>query len=106
MDSDQDDDSLRLSEEVLFEVLDALADASVDPQDRKIIWGDGARLSIEDTTRRIYSESQMSLHTIESHVHVIGWLEMTYEPQGLNEQQMEEFELLIERWITPYDEAL
>lgn len=104
MDSDQDDDSLRLSEQVLFEVLDALADASVDPQDRKIIWGDGARLSIENTTRRIHSESQMSLHKIESHV--IGWLEMTYEPRGLNEQQMEEFELLIERWITPYDEAL
>jgi len=104
MDSDQDDDSLRLSEQVLFEVLDALEDASVDPQDRKIIWGDGARLSIEDTTRRIQSESQMSLHTIESHV--IGWLEMIYEPRGLNEQQMEEFELLIERWITPYDEAL
>ena len=104
MDSDQDDDSLRLSEQVLFEVLDALADASVDPQDRKIIWGDGARLSIEDTTRRIHSESQMSLDKIEAHV--IGWLEMTYEPRGLNEQQMEEFELLIERWITPYDEEL
>ncbi len=104
MDSDQDDASLRLSEQVLLEVLDALADASVDPQDRKIIWGDGARLSIEDTTRRIHSESQRSLHTIESHV--IGWLEMMYEPRDLNEQQMEEFESLIERWITPYDEAL
>ena len=38
--------------------------------------------------------------------HVIGWLEMIYEPQGLNEHQMEEFELLIEQWITPDDEAL
>jgi hypothetical protein len=103
MDNDQDD-SLRLSEQALFEVLDALADASVDPQERKIIWGDGARLSIEDTARRIHSESGMSLDKIESHV--IGWLEMTYEPRGLNEQQMEEFELLIERWITPYDETL
>ena len=46
----------------------------------------------------------MPLDKIQSHV--IGWLEMTYEPQGLNEQQMEEFELLIEGWITPYDETL
>lgn len=98
------DDALRLSEQVLFEVLDALADASVDPHDRKIIWGDGARLSIEDTARRIHAESGMPLDTIESHL--IGWLEMTYEPRGLNEQQMAEFELLIEQWITPYDEAL
>ena len=104
MDSDQDDESLRLSQQVLFEVLDALADASVDPQRRKIIWRDGACLSIEDTTQRIHSESQMSLRTIQSHV--VGWLEVIYEPRDLNEQQMEEFELLIERWIRPYDEAL
>jgi len=103
MDNDPEE-ALRRSEQVLFEVLDALTNASVDPQDRKIIWGDGARLSIEDTTRRIQSDSGMPLDKIQSHV--IGWLEMTYEPQGLNEQQMEEFELLIEGWITPYDEAL
>jgi hypothetical protein len=46
----------------------------------------------------------MPLETIASHL--IGWLEMTYEPRGLTEQQLEEFELLIEQWITPYDEAL
>ena len=28
---------------------------------------------------------------------------MTYEPEGLDEQQMEEFERLIEEWIAPYD---
>lgn len=104
MDSDQDDDSLWLSEQVLLEVLEALADASVDLQRRKIIWRDGAGLSIEGTIQRIHSESQMPLRTIQSHV--VGWLEMIYEPRDLNEQQMEEFELLIDRWITPYDEAL
>jgi hypothetical protein len=65
---------------------------------------DGARLSIEDTARRIHAQSGMPLDSIESHV--VGWLEMTYEPQGLNEYQMEEFELLIEQWITPYDDPL
>lgn len=103
MDNDPED-ALRRSEQVLFEVLDALADAAVEPHDRKIIWGDGAHLSLEDTTRRIQSASGMPRDTIQSHV--IGWLEMTYEPPGLNEEQMEEFELLIERWITPYDEVL
>jgi len=46
----------------------------------------------------------MPLESIESHA--VGWLEMIYEPHGLNEQQMEEFERLIEHWITPYEEAL
>jgi hypothetical protein len=98
------DDFLQRSEEVLLEVLDALENASVDPLERKILWADGARLSIEDTARRIHAQSGMPLDSIESHV--VGWLEMTYEPQGLNEYQMEEFELLIEQWITPYDDPL
>ena len=37
---------LRRSEQVLFEVLDALEHACVDPLERRILWADGARLSI------------------------------------------------------------
>jgi len=97
------DHLLQQSEQVLMAVLDALENASVDPLDRKIVWADASRLSVEATVRRIHAQSGMPLDRIESHV--IGWLEMIYEPQGLNEQQMEEFELLIEQWITPYDEG-
>ena len=92
------------SEQALFDVLDALAEASVDVRRRRIVWPDGARLSIEDTARRGDSESGAPLDRVQSHV--VGWLEMTYEPEGLNEQQMEEFERLIEQWIAPYDDAL
>ena len=98
------DACLQRSEQVLLEVLDALENASVDPLDRTILWADGSRLSVEETARRIHAQSRMPLDRIESHV--VGWLEMIYEPHGLNEQQMEEFELLIEQWITPYEEAL
>jgi len=102
---DHDSDHLlQQSEQVLLEVLDALEHASVDPLERKIVWPDASRLSVEETVRRIHAQSGMPLDGIESHV--IGWLEMIYEPQGLNERQMEEFELLIEQWITPYDEVL
>ncbi len=48
MGRDENDD-LRLSEEALFEVLDALEEASVDPHQRKIIWADGSRLSLRVT---------------------------------------------------------
>jgi hypothetical protein len=98
------DHLLQQSEQVLLEVLDALENASVDPLERKIVWADASRLSVEETVRRIHARSGMPLDAIESHV--IGWLEMIYEPQGLNEHQMEEFELLMEHWITPYDEVL
>jgi hypothetical protein len=98
------DHRLQQSEQVLLEVLDALENASVDPLERKIVWADASRLSVEETVRRINAQSGMPVDGIESHV--LGWLEMIYEPQGLNEHQMEEFELLIEEWITPYEEAL
>ena len=98
------EDFLQRSEQVLLEVLDALENASVDPLEQTILWADGSRLSVEDTARRIHAQSGMPLDTIESHV--VGWLEMIYEPHGLNEHQMEEFERLIEQWITPYEEAL
>jgi len=91
-------------EQTLFDVLDALAQASVDVRQRRIVWPDGVRLSIEDTARRVHLESGAPLDKVQSHV--VAWLEMIYEPQGLDEGQMEEFERLIEQWITPYDDAL
>ena len=91
------------SEQALFDVIDALEEASVDPREQRILWPDGARLSIEDTARRIHSESGAPLDRLQSHV--VGWLQMIYEPEGLDEDQMEEFERLIELWTAPYDDA-
>ena len=86
----------------LFDVLDALERASVDARERKIVWRDGTRLSIEDVAHKIHAECGVPYDIVQSHV--VGWLEMDYEPQGLDENQMEEFEQLIELWIAPYDD--
>ncbi len=91
------------SEQALFDVLDALERASVDARQRRIVWPDGTRLPIEDTARKISSESGSPLDRVQSHV--VGWLEVIYEPEGLDEDQMEEFEQLIELWTTPYDDT-
>jgi hypothetical protein len=93
----------QLSEQALFEVMDSLEKCSVDPQDRVIIWDDGARLSIGQTAYRIHEQSDLPLSPIESHV--IGWLEMHYVPEGLNEQQMEEFESMIDAWISDHQNS-
>ena len=88
------------SEEALFEVLDAVEDASVDAREQKIIWADGTRLSLPETVERIHAQSNLPRRLIQSHV--IGWLEMSYTPPGLSEQQMEEFEQLVDAWIEPF----
>ncbi len=51
---------------------------------------------------KTHSESGVPGDVVQSHV--VGWLEMHYEPEGLDEDQMEEFEQLIELWIAPYDD--
>ena len=94
--------SISESEHVQFDVEDALNETSVDAGQRRIVWPDGARLSIEDTARRIHVESGADLDLVQRHV--VGWLVGTYEPEGLDEEQMEEFERLIEEWIEPYED--
>jgi hypothetical protein len=103
MGNELDDLSYDMSEfqRDLFDVQDALERASVDARERRIVWHDGTRLTIEDAARKIHSESGVPCDIVQSHV--IGWLEMDYEPEGLDENQMEEFEQLIERWVAPYE---
>ena len=83
------------------DVADALEGAELDVGNRKIIWKDGSRLTIEQTAKRIYEMTGTDLPAITSHV--IGWLEMDYIPQGLNEKQMEVFEAEIENWIREHE---
>jgi hypothetical protein len=106
MGNDLDDFFWNISdrEQSLFDVLDALdrASTSVDAREQRIVWHDGSRLSIEEAARKIHSKSGSALDMVQSHV--VCWLEMHYEPEGLDENQMEEFEQLIELWIAPYDD--
>ena len=98
-----DSEDGQLSEEALFEVMDSLEACSVDPDERVIVFDDGKRLSINETARRIHKQSKLPLDKIESHV--IGWLQMHYEPEGLSEQQMQQLENLIDAWIQNYQNS-
>ncbi len=91
------------SEQALFEVMDSLENSRVEPSERVIVWDDGTRLSITQTARRIHLQSNSPLPLIDSHV--VGWLEMHYVPEGLNEQQMEQFELMIYDWIQDHGDS-
>lgn len=85
-------------------VLDAFEGASVDPSEKSIIWSDGQRLSIEQSVERIQETSGLDKSAILSHI--IGWLQMEYVPEGLDDKQMEVFESQINDWVEEYEKML
>jgi hypothetical protein len=92
------------SMEALDGVFNGLEGATVEASERKIIWPDGQRLSIEQSVERIHKTSSLARQAILSHL--IGWLQMEYEPEGLDADQMQRFENQIDAWVAKYDGAL
>ena len=87
-----------------LESMEALDSAKVDPVGRKIIWSDDQSLNIEQTVERIRQDSCLDKVVILSHV--IGWLQMEYVLDGLDETQMEQFENQIDSWVAEYENIL
>ena len=82
-------------------VFDALGPAGVDARQRKIVWADGERLSIEQSAERIHAEHPVvACELIETHV--LGWLE-SCAPESCSERQLEELDRLIEPWLDDYE---
>ena len=87
--------------EALDLVFDALQHASVDARQRKIVWSDGKRLSIEQSADRIHAgHPGVACELIETHV--LGWLESCV-PKSCSEHQLEELDRLIEPWLDDYE---
>jgi hypothetical protein len=81
-------------------VFDALENAGVDPRQRKIVWDDGQRLSIERSVARIHAgHPDTPLGHIE--IHVVGWLE-SCAPESCSERELEELDELIEPWLNDH----
>ena len=82
-------------------VFDALDNACVDPRQRKIVWDDGQRLSIQQSAERIHAgHTDIPLDQIE--IHVVGWLE-SCAPESCSERQLEELDRLIGPWLDDYE---
>src|SRR5271166_6333467 len=78
-------------------VFGALDHVDVDARQRKIVWTDGKRLSIEEAAERLHAEHpDISRDLIETHV--FGWLE-NCAPESYTDEQMEEFDQLMEPWL-------
>jgi hypothetical protein len=87
--------------EALDLVFGALEHAGVDARQRKIVWADGKRLSIEHSTDRIHAgHPGVPRHLIETHVQ--GWLE-NCAPESYSERQLAELDRLIGPWLDDYE---
>ena len=97
MDSPEGQDSI----EALDLVFDELDHADVDVRQRKIVWTDGKRLSIEESVERLHVDHpDISRDLIEDHV--VGWLE-NCAPESYSERQLEELDQLMEPWLEDYE---
>jgi hypothetical protein len=82
-------------------VFAALVHAGVDARQRRIVWTDGKRLSIEQSAERIHAAHPgLARDLIETHV--VGWLE-SCAPDSYSESQLEELDQLIEPWLNDYE---
>ena len=74
--------------------------ASVDLNERKIIWADGERLSIDQSATKIKHFSYVDIKILKHHI--VLWLEMDFVPDNLNPTEITNFEEQITKWINDY----
>jgi len=80
----------------------SLQNVDVDASDRKLIWEDGKRLSIDESVQRIHADyPQLPLDLIETQL--IGWLEMEFAPESYSQEQLDELDRLTEEWIDEHN---
>ena len=92
----------QLSDEVREVTWQILEEVDVDAADRKLIWDDGKRLSIDESVQRIHREyPEYPVDLIEARV--VSWLEMEFTPEVWTQDQMDELDRLTEAWVDDHN---
>jgi len=87
-----------------IDVAGALEGVDVDVNERKIIWADGRRLTINQSAKIIQEQTGIELTFIK--YSIIAWLLIEFVPKGLNEKQMGVFEAEVSNWIKDYESGV
>ena len=61
-------------------------------------------MTIDQGAEKIQQQTGMNIEKIRSHI--VGWLQMEYEPKGLDDKQMQLFESHIDAWVEDYENKL
>jgi len=92
----------QLSDEVREVTWQILGKVDVDATNRKLIWDDGKRLSIDESVQRIQCEyAEFPVDLIEARL--IAWLEMEFAPEAWTQQQLDELDRLTEEWVNDHN---
>jgi hypothetical protein len=89
--------------EALDYVFEALKGVDLDVSEKKIICADGQKLTIDQSAEKIHQRTGMNIEKIRSHI--VGWLQMEYEPKGLDDRKMQLFESQIDAWVEDYENS-
>lgn len=94
-------DSGEVASQAVDDIQMALAGASVDINNQKIIWADGEILNIHQSIEKLKSISTVDIKILKKHI--LLWLEIDFVPEDLKEKDMEIFEKQITQWIKDYE---
>jgi len=97
IDSPEGEQSAEASDAV-WELLEGV---DVDARNRKLIWDNDEALDIEQSLNRISAAHPHLPHELIK-THLLSWLECGFVPEGHSQQQLEQLDRLIERWIKDY----
>lgn len=91
----------QLSDEVREATWQILEKVDVDATNRKLIWEDGGRLSIDESVQRIHGDyPEWPVELIETHL--IAWLEMEFAPKTYSQESLDELDRLTEKWVNDH----
>jgi hypothetical protein len=92
----------QLSDEVREVTWQILEEVDVDAANRKLIWDDGKRLSIDESVQRIHREyPEYPVDLIEARL--VAWLEMEFAPEAWIQDKMDELDRLTEEWVDEHN---
>jgi len=92
----------QLSDEVREVTWQILEEVDVDAANRKLIWDDGKRLSIDESVQRIHREyPEYPVDLIEARL--VAWIEMEFAPEAWTQDQMDELDRLTEEWVDDHN---
>jgi len=88
----------QLADEVRDVTWQLLEKVDVDATERKLIWEDGRRLSIDESVQRIHAQyPHYPVDLIEGRL--ISWLQMEFAPKSYSQAQLDELDQLTEKWV-------
>lgn len=94
----------QLSIEVSDELWVLMDDVHIDPQQRRLLWPDGQRLSIDQSVQRIQNQYP---DFPPEHIagFLISWIEQ-YAPKNYTPEQLDELDRLTLPWVDEYEQQL